>query len=233
MRRSVRSSFGSIRIRLPLALPGQRVGLLGGSFDPPHAGHLAISATALRRLRLDQLWWLVTPGNPLKPAGMLSLEERLALCRALVSDPRIRVTAFERQLGTSYSALTARFLRQRLPAVRFVWVMGADNLATFHHWKRWRDIAASLPIAVVDRPGWRLRALASSAARALWRYRVPEAAASRLAFAAPPAWTFLTMKLSPLSSTAIRARRQPDAVMPQGTSPECIGRPTIPATGAL
>lgn len=208
MRKSAPLSFGSISARPPLALPGQRIGIMGGTFDPPHAGHLAVSKTALRRLRLDRLWWVVTPGNPLKPEGALSLEERLAASRALTTDPRIVVTAFEAQLSTPYTAATLAFLKRRYPGVRFVWVMGADNLATLHRWRRWRDIAAAMPMVVVDRPGWHLKALASPAARAFWRARRPEAEAARLPFARPPAWTFLTSRLSPVSSTELRAARQ-------------------------
>jgi nicotinate-nucleotide adenylyltransferase len=187
-------------------MPGQRVGVMGGSFDPPHAGHLIVARTALRRLKLDQLWWLVTPGNPLKAHGGLApLAQRVAACRALAGgDRRMVVTAFEAQLGSAYTAETLAFLRQRLPQVRFVWVMGADNLATFDRWQNWRGIARSMPIAVVDRPGWRFKAMAGPAAQALAVARVPEARAGSLAMRRPPAWMFLTSKLSSLSSSGLR-----------------------------
>jgi nicotinate-nucleotide adenylyltransferase len=181
---------------------------MGGTFNPPHAGHLLISRTALRRLRLDQLWWVVTPGNPLKSHDELpDLEGRMEHCRGLAADRRIRITGFEEALRTPYTAVTLAFLKRRFPSVRFVWIMGADNLAGFHHWQHWREIAASMPIAVVDRPGWRLKALASKAAHALGGAYVPEAAAGTLAMRKPPAWTLLTGPLSRLSSTELRAAR--------------------------
>jgi len=197
--------FGSLAVRTPLALPGQRIGIMGGSFNPPHEGHLAISETALRRLALDRLWWVVSPGNPLKSKeGLPPLAERLAACRALVTDPRVEVTGFEAALGSPYTAATLAFLKSRFPRVRFVWVMGADNLASFDRWQDWRRIAALMPIAVIDRPQWRLTALASPAAHALARYRISECAAASLSGRQAPAWTYLGTRLSDLSSTQIR-----------------------------
>jgi nicotinate-nucleotide adenylyltransferase len=149
----------------------------------------------------------VTPGNPLKSASRLpSLGQRMAASRALVSDPAIRVTGFEAELGSPYTYATVRYVCRRFPRTRFIWVMGADNLATFDRWQHWREIARLVPIAIVDRPGWHLKALASPAARALSRWRVPESAASRLPACKPPAWVFLATRLSEASSTAIRAR---------------------------
>lgn len=194
------------RAQLPLAYAGQRIGLMGGTFNPPHEGHAVCAVTALRRLDLDQLWWMVTPGNPLKSGeGLPSLEQRMAASRRLVSDPRIKVTGFEAALGSPYTFATVRYLSGRLPGVRLVWVMGADNLATFHRWQRWRDITDLVPIAVVDRPGWRLKALASPAAARLASFRIPEGEAALLPGMQPPAWTFLSTRLSEASSTAIRA----------------------------
>jgi nicotinate-nucleotide adenylyltransferase len=191
----------------PPAAPGQRIGLLGGSFNPPHAAHLLISRIALTRLRLDRVWWLVSPGNPLKSTDELApLPDRLQAARALADNPRIVVTGFEAGLGTRYTVETIGFLKARYPAVRFVWVMGADNLATFDRWREWRRIFAEVPVAVVDRPGWRLKGMASKAARALQAAYVPEQHAATLASLEPPAWTLLTGRLSPLSSTALRAR---------------------------
>ncbi len=205
MRKSSPAAFGSIAVHPPHAEARQRIGLLGGSFNPPHVGHVLISQVALSRLGLDRIWWIVTPGNPLKATDELPpLEDRLALCRDLVADSRIVVTGFEAQLETTYTAATLSFLRRRHPQVDFVWVMGADCLAEFHRWQQWRDIFRLLPIAVVDRPGWRLAASASIAARtfAMGRYR--PARASELASARAPAWTLLTGPLSSLSSTALR-----------------------------
>ena len=202
--------FGSIRPKPPLVFAGQRIGLLGGSFNPAHAAHKLITDIALRRLQLDAVWWLVTPGNPLKSHRDLSpLEERLRHCREMADgDCRIQVTAFERELPSAYTAATLSFLDQRFRGVRFVWLMGADNLASFHLWQQWQAIAELMPIAVVDRPGWRLSSMASPAARYLWRHYVAEARAPLLAGMEGPAWTFLTGPLSNLSSTAIRASRK-------------------------
>jgi nicotinate-nucleotide adenylyltransferase len=195
----------SLQVRMPLAVPGQRIGLMGGSFNPPHEGHAVCALTALNRLRLDQLWWMVTPGNPLKSAaGLPGLQERMAASRAYARSPKIKITGFESELGSPYTYATIRFVTRRLPLVRFVWVMGADNLATFHHWQHWRDIARAVPIAVVDRPGWHLKALASPAARFLARARLPEDRAGLLPGRRTPAWVFLTTRLSEASSTALR-----------------------------
>lgn len=199
-------------VRTPIALPGERIGVMGGSFNPPHEGHLLVARTALRRLRLDRLWWLVTPGNPLKENdGLPPLDDRMAACRQLARDPRMVVTGLERELGTPYTAATLAFLVSRFPRVRWVWVMGADNLASFHHWQRWRAIARTMPLAVVDRPGFRLRALASPAARTFARNRMPEAKAAALADCAPPAWALLSARLCDLSSTALRLRSRSGA----------------------
>jgi nicotinate-nucleotide adenylyltransferase len=178
---------------------------MGGSFNPPHDGHRVAAEAAMKRLGLDQVWWLVTPGNPLKSQGGLSsLGGRMGLIRTFARGPRMKITSFERELGTPYTAATLAFLKRRHPAVRFVWIMGADNLASFDRWQHWRRIAATMPIAVVDRPGWRHAALASPAAQALSHSRLPETEARSLADRKPPAWMLLTIRLSGLSSTALR-----------------------------
>jgi len=198
----------SLDVRTPAAMPGQRIGLMGGTFNPPHEGHVRVAETALRRLELDRLWWIVSPGNPLKDTvGLSPLQDRIAACRALIDDPRIEVTGFETALPTPYTACTLAFLHARFPGTPFIWVMGADNLAQFHKWRDWRQIAGTTPIAVVDRPGWRLKALASPAARAFARYRFNEERARELGRAAPPSWTFLSARLSEASSTALRAAK--------------------------
>ncbi len=194
-------------LRPPPAQSGVRIGLLGGSFNPPHAAHRLISLNALKRLRLDQVWWMVTPGNPLKEhSGLAPLPVRIAMCRQLLRHPRVIVTAFEAGLGTAYTAKALRFLKRRFPGVHFVWLMGADNLASFHRWAEWQAIFATMPIAVEDRPGWRHRALASPAAIRFARFRVPETKAAALPGLPPPAWCFLSGPLSKLSSTALRAK---------------------------
>jgi nicotinate-nucleotide adenylyltransferase len=200
--------FGSLAVRTPLVLPGQRIGIMGGTFNPPHDGHRIVAETAVKRLGLDQLWLLMTPGNPLKANGVLPpLAGRLAATRTFARGPRMKITAFEKDLGTPYTAATLAFLKRRYPRVHFVWVMGADNLASFDRWQHWRTIVQSFPVAVIDRPGWRLKALSSRAALALNHARIPERYAPLLPDLAPPAWSFLTSRLSELSSTALRAQQ--------------------------
>jgi nicotinate-nucleotide adenylyltransferase len=195
-------------IRLPPHAPGLRIGLFGGTFDPPHRAHLAASLLALKRLKLDRVWWLVTPGNPLKDTrGLAPLAGRIAAARALTRDPRIDITGFEDALGVRYSYDTVRYLIGRCPGVRFVWLMGADNLRSFHRWQKWRAIANLVPMAVIDRLGPSLYSTAGVAAQALSRARIRESAAASLADRRPPAWVFLHGLKSPLSSTALRAER--------------------------
>lgn len=196
------------RITLPPTSPGLRVGLFGGSFNPPHEGHRLVAETALRRLGLDQVWWIVTPGNPLKSTnGLPPQAARMRLVRDLVGpDRRMVVTGIEAEIGTRYTEQTIRFLRLRLPMVRFVWLMGADNLADFHRWKNWENIAARVPMAIIDRPGSTLKAAASPAARALARFRIDESDARLLPRLAAPRWLFLHGRRSPQSSTALREK---------------------------
>jgi nicotinate-nucleotide adenylyltransferase len=189
----------------PVYTDGMRIGLLGGSFNPPHLAHRAISLFAIKRLRLDRVWWLVTPGNPLKDNGHLhELEARAKAAQAMADDPRIEVTCLESVIGTRYTVDTINYLRRRASSLRFVWIMGADNLAQFHRWQKWRRIATQVPIAVIDRPPQSFRALTAPAAQSLARYRLPESEARRLADTRAPAWVFLTgLKLN-LSSTGLR-----------------------------
>lgn len=208
MQAKVSTTFGSLKVRLPHCEPGQRIGLLGGSFNPAHGAHLLISETALRRLQLDEVWWLVSPGNPLKSReGELPLRDRVRLARQVARDARIKVTDFERNLPTTFTAATLTFLVRRRPQTDFVWLMGADNLAGFHRWRQWRAIFGLMPIAVIDRPGWHFKGLASPAGLAFARERRPESQAAALAGSRPPAWTFLTGPLSKVSSTDIRRGR--------------------------
>jgi nicotinate-nucleotide adenylyltransferase len=196
------------RVVLPPHSPGMRIGLFGGTFDPPHAAHLGASLLALRRLKLDRLWWLVTPGNPLKNTrGLAPLDERMAAARALTHHPRIDISGLEAVIKTRYTYDTILYLTTRFPSVKFVWIMGADNLRSFYRWQNWRGIASLVPIAVVDRLGPSLYATAGKAAQALGRFRIPEEAASTLADRTPPAWVYLHGLKSPLSSTALRAAR--------------------------
>lgn len=205
---SAANKTSALLVKTPPVWPGARIGIMGGSFNPPHEGHLVVARTALKKLRLDSLWWLVTPGNPLKSNGALpTLENRIEAVESMFNHPKMVATGLERELGTPYTAATVDFLTTRFAQTHFVWVMGADNLATFHRWQRWRDIAARVPIAVVDRPEWRIAALASPAARALAKYRYRERFAATLAQRNAPAWIFLTTRLSAQSSTALRAKK--------------------------
>jgi nicotinate-nucleotide adenylyltransferase len=182
-----------------------RVGLLGGSFNPAHGGHLHIARAALRRLRLDQVWLLVSPGNPLKPkSGMAPLAARLGSARGIADGRRIVATAIERALGTRYTADTIALLQRLFPRVRFVWLMGADNLVQLPRWDRWRRIAADVPLAVLPRPGATRKALASRASHALRAGRRIAERAPALPALAPPCWCLLPIRENPLSATALR-----------------------------
>lgn len=194
------------RVAFPGTSSGLRIGLQGGSFNPPHAAHRQLSLLALKRLQLDRVWWLVTPGNPLKDTSELpSLDARISAAQKVAAHPAIHVTGIEAALNTRYTVDTIAALRRRFPSVRFVWLMGADNLAQLHRWRDWERIASLVPMAVIDRPSDSFRALASPAAQALSKYRHNESLAARLADLAPPAWMYLHGMKSPLSSTELRS----------------------------
>jgi len=185
--------------------PGLRIGLLGGSFNPAHEGHLHITKEALARLGLDQVWWLVSPQNPLKPAeGMAPIERRLETARDIAQDPAIRVTDLESRLGTQYSADILRELKARGESLRFVWIMGADNFAQLPQWKDWSFMVENVPIAVMARTGFEEMALDREAAGDLAKARIPEEKAATLANCAPPAWVYLPIPLHSGSSTQVR-----------------------------
>ena len=185
-----------------------RVGLLGGSFNPAHAGHLHVAQAALRRLRLDQVWLMVSPGNPLKPTtGMAAPASRLASARRIADGRRIVATDIESRLGTRYTVDTLRALRRRFPRTRFVWLMGADNLVQLPRWRRWRAIAVEVVFAVLPRPTYNHRALASHAAHRLAAHRLPAHAAATLAGLSAPRWVFLPTAQNATSATAIRLHR--------------------------
>ncbi|WP_150525287.1 nicotinate-nucleotide adenylyltransferase [Roseibium sediminis] len=201
----VSESVDQAWLTLPHAEAGNRIGLFGGSFNPPHSGHLLVAETARKRLALDQVWWLVTPGNPLKDHSHLApLAHRLEMTSTLASGPHMRVTAYEQVLGSPYTARTVDMLKAKRPNLRFVWLMGADNLATFHRWQDWRSILAQVPVAVVNRPGATLSVLSAPMARAFGSCRLPEKDAALLPDLMPPAWTFLHAPLDETSSTALR-----------------------------
>ncbi|MEI4484668.1 nicotinate-nucleotide adenylyltransferase [Frigidibacter sp. MR17.14] len=195
-----------MRAGLPRAAPGMAIGLLGGSFDPAHPGHAHITREAMKRFGLDRVWWLVSPGNPLKSEGPASMERRIAQARAVMRHPRVEITDIEARLGTRFTAETLERLVALYPGVRFVWLMGADNLAQFGRWQRWDQIIRSVPIGVIARPGSRLTARMSKAAIRFERYRLPATDAPALPWRAPPAWCFVNVPMVSDSSSAIRAR---------------------------
>jgi nicotinate-nucleotide adenylyltransferase len=196
----------------------RRIGLLGGSFNPAHEGHRHISLEAMKRLDLDEVWWLVSPQNPLKSDdGMEPLATRVARARQLAHHPRIRVDAPELLLGTRYTLDTVRELRRLYPHAHFVWLMGADILPQLVRWLGWRELFETIPIAAFARPGWSYAALQSAAPRALARYRLDAGQARRLATAAAPAWCFIPSRLDSHSATAIRAVR-PRRIKAKGTT---------------
>lgn len=186
---------------------GRRIGLLGGSFNPAHAGHRHISLEALRRLRLDEIWWLVSPGNPLKSAASQApFAKRLKQAAAAADHPRIRTLAIEQTLGTLYTVDTIRQLCRLYPRVAFAWLIGADNFASFHRWRDWRTILRLVPVAVLNRPGYSMQAIAARAGQQFRRYRVAERHAADFINRKPPAWIFLHIPLHPLSATELRAK---------------------------
>jgi len=168
------------RAGLPVAYRGQAIGLLGGSFDPAHAGHVHITREALKRFALDRVWWLVSPGNPLKAAGPAPLARRMAAARAVMDHPRVSVTDIEARLGTRYTAETLAELQALYPGRRFVWLMGADNLAQLDRWERWQEIMERVPVGVIARPGSRIAARMSKAAARYQRWRLPSERAGLL-----------------------------------------------------
>jgi len=192
--------------RHPTAAPGLTVGLLGGSFDPPHEGHLHISEVAIKRLGLDRVWWLVSPGNPLKERGPAEMGRRLAACEKLIDGrPRIEPTDLEARFGTRYTINTLRMMQRNYPGVRFVWLMGADNLVEFHRWYQWVEIFRTLPIAVFARPGHQIKAGLSIAASRFSDARIDPKHATALPHRRAPCWTLLNHPMRAQSSTAIRA----------------------------
>ena len=199
--------FGALRDGLALST-GMKVGLFGGSFNPGHDGHAHVAETALRRLDLDRVIWLVSPQNPLKDRRQTApLADRMASARAVAPGPRMVVSDFETRVGTTWTVDTLRALKRRHPGVRFVWLMGSDNLETFHRWRGWTDIMRMMPVAVVARPGSLLESRAAPAARRFAAQRVSSNEARMLPLMPAPAWTYLTAPLNPSSSTALRAAK--------------------------
>ncbi len=198
---------GALRDGLALA-PGMKVGLFGGSFNPAHDGHAHVAETALQRLDLDRVIWLVSPQNPLKDARQSApLAERVASATSFAQGPNMVVSDFETRIGTTWTIETLRALKHRYPGVHFVWLMGSDNLETFHRWRGWTDIMRMMPVAVIARPGSLLESRAAPAARRFAPYRVSSREARLLPLMAAPAWSYLRAPLNPSSSTALRAAK--------------------------
>ncbi len=195
-----------MRHRYPYARPGQVIGLLGGSFDPAHEGHVHITREALKRFGLDQVWWLVTPGNPLKAHGPAPLEQRLDHARDVMQHPRVKVTQIEAHTGTRYTAETLKALIALYPGVHFVWLMGADNLADFHRWEQWDWIMSHVPIGILARPGDRGAARVSKAARRFRAAQITGRQAAKLRVSEAPAWSLVNVPMVDVSSSQIRAR---------------------------
>jgi nicotinate-nucleotide adenylyltransferase len=190
---------------LPPHAAGQTIGLFGGTFNPPHAGHRQASLFALRRLGLDQIWWMVTPGNPLKENGATPpLAERMRKAANVAAHPQIMVSGAEAGFRTRYTADLIQILKERVPGTRFVWIMGSDSLADFHRWENWQRLANSIPIAIVNRPRSLVAPLTARAAQAFSRYRVDGDDSLTLANREPPAWIFLIGPRTAASSTALR-----------------------------
>ena len=196
--------MGMNSYKVPFARAGLVVGLLGGSFDPAHGGHVHITKAALRRLGIDRVWWLVSPGNPLKKHGPAPMEDRLNAARSVMNHPEVEVTDVETHLGTRYTAQTIAALQDRYVGVRFVWLMGADNLVQFHLWQDWEEIMARVPVGVLARPGDRIAARTSKAARMYRNNRLIGRAARLLGRADAPMWAFVNLPMSEKSSSAIR-----------------------------
>lgn len=195
-------------LKAPAFGEGQRIGLFGGSFNPAHYGHYMVALYAMKRLELDWVWWLVSPQNPLKDPGETGeYAARLAFTRRLARNPRFAVTDLEQQMGARTTAETLRGLAPLLRRAHFLWIMGADSFATLHRWHDWLEIPETLPLAVLARPGYSLRALGGPAASRFAEAQVPLERAKSLVTMKPPAWCFIPMPLRPESSTAIRRRQ--------------------------
>lgn len=195
-------------LHMPKTVKGEKIGLFGGSFNPPHAGHVLVAELALERLKLDQIWWMVTPGNPLKDTRALApLKQRISLSEQLIRDQRIHVTAFEAMYKIRYTADTLALVRHQRPDAHLVWIMGADNLMGFHHWQEWDKIVRNYPVAVINRPGSNMAAEDSVMAQQFHAARLPETSAAQLATQQAPAWVFIHGPQSDLSSTQLREQQ--------------------------
>ena len=188
----------------PIAIPGNVIGLLGGSFDPPHVGHVHITRQALQAFGLSKIWWLVSPGNPLKNSGPADFYKRYKACKSLTANPLVSITDLELRLGSTFTADTLFKLKAIYPGVKFVWLMGADNLVNFHRWDNWDWIMHNVPIGVMARPGEQIKAALSPAAIKYRKFRIPSHHSPKLSYYNGPAWSLLIGPMRDISSTEIR-----------------------------
>ncbi|MCY4462775.1 MAG: nicotinate-nucleotide adenylyltransferase [Albidovulum sp.] len=194
----------NLRFELPHAIPGQRIGILGGSFNPPHSGHVLATLWSLKCFGLDRIWWLVSPGNPLKTERPSSMRLRIEAASRMIRHPRVVVSNFEEVAGTNYTYRTVAELTKKYPSTKFVWLMGADSLLQLHHWKNWNEIVRQVPIGVIARPGNNTPARFSAAAARYKRFKIPQELSRALPYREPPAWTLINLPMDPISSTSIR-----------------------------
>ena len=190
----------------PLGLPGSTIGLLGGSFDPPHEGHVHITKQAMKAFNLSKIWWLVSPSNPLKERKPQEISKRYEASRKIMQHPAVTITDIENRLGSQFTAETIHMLQRIYPGVKFVWLMGADNLVNFHKWDKWNWIVKNVPIGVLARPGEQIKAGLSPTATRYRRYRIPSEEAFGLSILTPPVWTLLIGPMRDISSTDLRAK---------------------------
>ena len=196
-------------LHLPTSTPGQKIGMFGGSFNPPHLGHLRVAETALKKLQLDAVWWLVSPANPLKPKSeLIPLEQRISSCLKLIKNPALKVTAYESLINNNISAITLKKILQQKSASSFVWIMGADNLSTLHYWENWQFIMENIPVAIISRPQYLHAAIGSVAGKKFEASRINECDASQLVYKRAPRWVFLHQQLDSSSSTTLRAGKK-------------------------
>ena len=190
----------------PLVLPGLTIGLLGGSFDPPHEGHTHISKTAIKIFNLSKLWWLVSPGNPIKDKMPSNINHRVQAAKKIMEHPSVIITDIEKKLQTKFTFQSLIKIKKLYPGTRFVWIMGADNLINFHHWENWDWIMKNIPIGVMARPREQIKAGLSTAATRFKKYRLPKEKSLLLPHLPPPVWTLVTGSMKNISSTKLRVK---------------------------
>ncbi len=190
----------------PFGVPGLNVGLLGGSFDPPHEGHVIITKQAIKVFNLSKLWWLISPRNPIKKITPSEINKRLIACKKIITHPSVTITDIEKKLKSNFTAQTLFKIKRLYPGIKFVWLMGADNLVNFHHWENWDWIMKNVPIGVLARPGEQIKAGLSPAATRFRKFRIPREKSLLLPYLKPPVWTLIIGPMKAISSTNIREK---------------------------